>query len=119
MIVLKLYITDANQNGTWYNSFRQLPKVKTKGKVMESSQKVIPMSELEKIITNIERFEKEILRANEVETEKDKNVVDQIRRYRSENIVLRRLVKAYTRKNQTMKKELGLSIGKNNGRSIK
>ena len=51
---------------------------------MESSQKVIPMSELEKIITNIERFEKEILRANEVETEKDKNVVDQIRRYRSE-----------------------------------
>lgn len=107
MIVLKLYITDASQNGTWYNSFRQLPINKMKEKVMESTQKVIPMNELEKIITNIERFEKEILHAGEHETQTDDNVVEQIRRYRSENIVLKRLVKAYIRKNQTLKKELG------------
>lgn len=118
MIVLKLYITDAGQNGTWYNSFRQLPKKNLKEKVMESSQKVIPMTELEKIITNIERFEKEILRANEVEPEKDKNIAEQIRLYRRENIVLRRLVKAYARKNQKMKKELGFDAGKINGRKI-
>ncbi len=113
-----MYVSDLGQKGTWLSSVKQIP-CQNSEMAKAGSQKVISMSEFEQILANIEKFEKEILNLDNEGNEENSDVAKQIRRYRSENITLRRLIKAYTRRNKALKSELDNSTGEMKNRKMK